>query len=234
VVVYGQGVNFAVGEKLRHNFAPASVICSKPGKAGVEVGSAEIAGRSMTVTMRKSPSEHWDEANFRAVFLQHYARIVGMLVRLVGDRAHAEEVANNAFWRLYRQPALQIDGNVGGWLYRTATNLGIDALRASTRRRQYEDAAARNTEKRALEGAATEGPLDYILREEKARRVREALALIKPGQAQLLVLRASGLSYKELAEALEVKMSGIGTMLNRAEEEFRNRYLALHPNEENL
>ena len=48
------------------------------------------------------------------------------------------------------------------------------------------------------------------------------------------MLRASGLSYKELAEALEVKMSGIGTMLNRAEQEFRTRYLALHPNEENL
>jgi DNA-directed RNA polymerase specialized sigma24 family protein len=42
------------------------------------------------------------------------------------------------------------------------------------------------------------------------------------------------LSYKELAETLDVKMSGIGTMLNRAEEEFRNRYLALHPNEEEL
>jgi DNA-directed RNA polymerase specialized sigma24 family protein len=69
------------------------------------------------------------------------------------------------------------------------------------------------------------------LREEQARLVREVLALIKPAQAQLLILRASGLSYKQLAESLEVKMSGIGTMLNRAEEEFRTRYLALHPKE---
>ena len=38
----------------------------------------------------------------------------------------------------------------------------------------------------------------------------------------------------ELAAALDVKMSGIGTMLNRAEEEFRNRYLALHSNLEEL
>jgi DNA-directed RNA polymerase specialized sigma24 family protein len=42
------------------------------------------------------------------------------------------------------------------------------------------------------------------------------------------------LSYKELADALNVKMTSIGTLLNRAEEEFRNRYLALHPNEEEL
>src|SRR6266567_2092982 len=76
------------------------------------------------MTVRESSSEHWDETEFRAVFLQHYARIVAILMRLLGDLSHAEEVTNDAFWRLYRQPALQVDGNVGGWLYRTATNLG--------------------------------------------------------------------------------------------------------------
>ncbi len=189
--------------------------------------TAQVLDRSMTV--RESSSEHWDETEFRAVFLQHYARIVAILVRLLGDLSHSEEVANDAFWRLYRQPALQLDGNVGGWLYRTATNLGIDALRASSRRRQYEEAAggARDEDKNS-------SPLQSLLREEKCRRVRTVLASIKPTQAQLLILRSSGLSYKELAEALNMKMSGIGTMLNRAEEEFRNRYLALHPNEEEI
>ena len=188
------------------------------------MGTAQTLNRSMT--LRESSSKHWDEADFRVVFLQHYARIVAILVRLLGDRSPAEEVANDAFWRLYHQPALQIDGNVGGWLYRTATNLGIDALRAATRRRQHEEAAGRLVEERTVAG-----PLDDLLREEKCRRVRSVLASIKPAQAQLLILRNSGLSYKELADALDVKMSGIGTMLIRAEEEFRNRYLALHPNE---
>jgi RNA polymerase sigma-70 factor (ECF subfamily) len=191
------------------------------------VGTAQVLGRSMTV--RESSSEHWDEAEFRAVFLQHYARIVAILVRLLGDLSHSEEVANDAFWRLYRNPALQVDGNVGGWLYRTAANLGIDALRASGRRRLYEEAAGR-----AKGESGPGGPLDDLLREERCRRVRTVLASIKPTQAQLLILRSSGLSYKELAEALNVKMSGIGTMLNRAEEEFRNHYLALHPNEEEI
>jgi RNA polymerase sigma factor (sigma-70 family) len=191
------------------------------------VGTAHTLSRSMT--LRDRSSEHWDEADFRAVFLQQYARIVAILVRLLGDRSRAEEVANDAFWRLYRQPALQIDGNVGGWLYRTATNLGIDALRATGRRRQHEEAAGR-----IVKEATSNAPLDDLLRDEKCRRVRAVLASIKPAQAQLLILRASGLSYKELAEALAVKMSGIGTMLNRAEEEFRKRYLALHPNEEEL
>jgi RNA polymerase sigma-70 factor (ECF subfamily) len=181
------------------------------------------------MALRESSPEHWDEADFRAVFLQHYARIVDILVRLLGDRSRAEDVANDAFWRLYCQPALQTAGNVGGWLYRTATNLGIDALRMSGRRRQHEEAAGRQVQEQT-----SDGPLDNLLREEKCRRVRQVLSLIKPAQAQLLILRSSGLSYKEVAEALDVKMSGIGTMLNRAEEEFRDRYLALHPNEEEL
>jgi RNA polymerase sigma factor (sigma-70 family) len=182
--------------------------------------------------LRESSSKHWDEADFRVVFLQHYPKIVGILLRLVGDRSRAEEVANDAFWRLYCQPVSQIDSNVGGWLYRTATNLGIDALRATSRRRKHEDAAARIIARGIREEAT--GPLDDLVREEKCRRVRSVLASIKAVQAQLLILRASGLSYKELAEALDVKMNGIGTMLNRAEEEFRNRYLALYPNEEEL
>jgi RNA polymerase sigma-70 factor (ECF subfamily) len=176
----------------------------------------------------ENSSGHWGEADFRTVFLQHYARIVGVLMRLLGDRSHAEEVANDAFWRLYRQPALQIDGNLGGWVYRTATNLGIDALRAAGRGRQHEATAA------GIAEPHKPGPLDDLLREEKCRRVRSILASIRPAHAQLLILRTSGLSYKELADALQVRMSGIGTMLNRAEEEFRTRYLAIYPNEEDL
>jgi RNA polymerase sigma-70 factor (ECF subfamily) len=181
------------------------------------------------MTVRKSSSEHWDEAEFHAAFLQHYSRIVAILIRLLGEHSRAEEVANDAFWRLYRQPTLQADGNVGGWLYRTATNLGIDALRASGRRRHYEAAAEgiRDDDK-------SSSPLADLLREEKCRRVRAVLALMKPAQAQLLILRSSGLSYKELAVALKVSITSIGTMLNRAEEEFRNRHLELHPTEEEL
>lgn len=181
------------------------------------------------MSLRQSSSKHWQEADFRCVFLQHYERIVAILVRLVGDRAQAEELTSDAFWRLYHQPRLQLEGNVGGWLYRTATNLGIDALRARVRRREHEKVAERQ-----LAEQLARDPLHDLLREEKRQRVRTALALIKPAAAQLLILRASGLSYKELAHTLNIKMTSIGTMLNRAEEEFRNCYLALHPHEEAL
>lgn len=177
-----------------------------------------------------SNTQQWTESDFRRLFMEHYSRIVGVLVRLLGDRGRSEELANDAFWRLYHQPRLQMDGNIGGWLYRTATNLGLDALRASDIRQKYEDAAG----KTIAENRAPDDPLGDLLREERCARVRAVLATIRPAQAQLLILRASGFSYKELADALEVKPTGIGTMLNRAEHEFRERYLQMHGPEEEL
>jgi RNA polymerase sigma-70 factor (ECF subfamily) len=168
---------------------------------------------------------------FESIFLQNYARIVAVLVRLVGDRAQAEELADDVFLKLYRHP-LEPSGpeghNVGGWLYRTATHLGIDALRGAARRRRYEAEAAANRDE------ADEGPdqLDEVLRREKSQRVRAALARLKPVQAQLLIMRYSGLSYKELAGALEVKTSSVGTLLARAENEFEKHYRELYGSEE--
>ena len=60
-------------------------------KAGAMVGTAQTLSRSMA--LRKSSAEHWDEADFRAIFQQHYARIVDILVRVLGDRGHADDVA---------------------------------------------------------------------------------------------------------------------------------------------
>lgn len=173
---------------------------------------------------------NWTESAFRGVFFENYGRVVSVLCRLLGDRTRAEEVANDVFWRLYRQPALRnsADGNVGGWLYRTAMNLGIDALRASARRKQYERAAGEVMREASVD------PFDEVLRAEKRGRVRATLVRLKPAQAQILILRSTGFSYKELAECLGIKLGSVGTMLARAEAEFQKRYLRLHGSEEEL
>lgn len=164
-------------------------------------------------------------SEFEAVFLQHYQRVLGVLLRVVGNRSRAEELANEVFWRLSRQPeSLLRTSDVGSWLYRTAVNTGIDALRALSHRVRHETAAALQ---RGKDGASEAGALDELLREEQRVTVRRVLASMKPAQAQLLLMRADGLSYKELAGTLHLAVSGIGTLLNRAEAEFRKRYLKL-------
>jgi RNA polymerase sigma-70 factor (ECF subfamily) len=159
---------------------------------------------------------------FEALFLQHYGRVLRLLLRLVGDRLQAEDLANEVFWKLSRQSESWLrTNNVGAWLCRTATHAGIDALRASSNRREYERAAVLHDQ---LDSG---GPLGEILRAEERRRVQLALGKMRVTQAQLLLMRADGSSYKELAETFHVAVTGVGTLLNRAEAEFRKQYCKL-------
>ncbi len=163
----------------------------------------------------------WSESAFELVFLEYYARLVGILCRVVGDRARAEEVASDAFLKLYRQEdAPERYDNVGGWLYRTAIRLGIDAVRAASRRRAHEAEAD-------WHGGAPATPLDETLRAERAVLVRQALAKLKPQQAEILTLRSNGLSYRELSAALGIHLASVGRVLARAEEAFEKAYRRL-------
>jgi RNA polymerase sigma-70 factor (ECF subfamily) len=164
-------------------------------------------------------------SHFETIFLEHYGRVLRLLVRLIGNRTQGEDLANEVFWKLSRQSEHWLQtNNVGGWLYRTATHAGIDALRATSHRKQYEWAATPRTRHHKADET---GPLREMLREEDRKSVQIVLRAMKPAQAQLLLMRADGASYKELAEALNVAVSGVGTLLNRAEAEFRKHYLKL-------
>lgn len=175
-------------------------------------------------------SQGYSREEFEALFLAHYSRIVSVLRRMLGDRGQAEELASEVFLKLYRQRlALRSDGNVPGWLYRTATNAGIDALRATARRNRLEQAAALDGSNRSAESG-----LDHLLRAENQQRVRGVLADLKPAQAKLLLLRASGHSYKELAAALEIEPASVGTMLIRAEAAFEKLYREIYGVEEDV
>jgi RNA polymerase sigma-70 factor (ECF subfamily) len=162
--------------------------------------------------------------DFETIFLEHWPRVYGVLVRLVGDHAEAEDLALETFWRLYqRPPGDGRDLNLGGWLYRVATNLGLNAVRGWKRRQRYELEAGRWEA-----GEHTGGdPADTLMQEEERRRVRQVLSEMDSRQAQLLVLRHSGMAYRELAAALAVSANSIGTLLARAEREFEKRYRRL-------
>ena len=162
-------------------------------------------------------------APVEALFREHYVRIASMLARLTGDRAHSEEIASDVFYKLSQRPALLTGGeDVTAWIYRVATNAGFDALRANSRRRKREEAAGRE----GLHLAASPSALDGMLAEERRARVRAVLEMLKPRDSQLLLLRSSGMAYREVAVALGVEPTSVGTMLARAEAEFERRYRA--------
>ena len=161
----------------------------------------------------------WNEAEFASIFREHYQQTLGIARRVVRNHAEAEEVSAEAFWRLYRAgPESVSEGTVRGWLFRTATRAAIDVLRASRHRGEKQELSSMDPEDRK------ESALHQLLREEEIGEVRQVLARLDVSKTQLLLLRHSGLSYAEIAAALKVRPTSVGTMLARAEQEFYKLY----------
>jgi len=181
-------------------------------------------------TIPESGSVELPPASFETLFQEHWAHVYRALLRLVGDPAEAEDLALETFFRLYRRPpAAEQEFNYGGWLHRVATNLGLHSIRSFKRREHYELSAGKG----ALETAANQEnrPAELLDEEEKRNAARRVLAGMNPRQAELLALRYSGASYKEIAAALGGSPASIGPLLLRAEREFEKRYRALYPEE---
>ncbi len=158
---------------------------------------------------------------FEAAFRRHYPRMVGLLARLTGDRGQAEEIAADVFSKLSRQPGLlRSPEDFTPWIYRVATNAGLDAVRSNSRRRRREEEAGVER----MRAEAPDNALQGLLRAERCARVRVVLGALKPRDAQLLLLRADGLAYREVAEILGVQPGSVGTLLARAEAEFERRF----------
>jgi len=159
------------------------------------------------------------QAHFEELFERHWEGLCRTLTNLVGDPDEAQDLVLAAFIKLYDKPPPE-RRNLGGWLYRVASNLGINALRARKRRQQYEERAGAL----ALETNAPLDPAAALERRQEQAQVRQTLAMMKRRSAQILILRHSGLSYAEIAAAMDVKASSVGTLLARAEREFEGKY----------
>jgi RNA polymerase sigma-70 factor (ECF subfamily) len=155
------------------------------------------------------------------VYRAHYKRLVSLLTRLTGDGGRAEELASDVLCRLLNRPELLRSGeNTEGWMYRTAMNLGLDHIKTKSRRLRYERAAGIET----VRTAPPANPLDSYLRGERQRQVRTVLALLKPRDAQFLMLRHMDCSYQEIARTMNIAPESVGALLARALARFEKHF----------
>jgi RNA polymerase sigma-70 factor (ECF subfamily) len=165
-----------------------------------------------------------DAGSFELLLAKYRRPVVGYLHRMVQNRAVAEELAQEAFLRVYRargsyQPAAKFTT----WLFRIATHLALNSLR-DTRHQRKET---------SVEGAGPEGqPLqladgrasreEQLVAEARLGAVRRAVADLPDKQrAAVLLHKYEGMDYAQIAAALGCSVSAVKSLLFRAYESLR-------------
>src|SRR5688572_20110794 len=155
-------------------------------------------------------------ADLDAVFRRDYQLVVGVAARVLGSRDQAEDVAQDVFLSFGRTAVPASEAR--GWLCVAAAHTALNLLRSGRRRVTREGAAATG-------GAVVSDPADAVVTLEERDRVRSALVRLPRKQAVALVLRHSGLSYAEVAAALDLSPSSVGTTVRRAESALRKELI---------
>ncbi|MCA0144075.1 sigma-70 family RNA polymerase sigma factor [Blastococcus sp. LR1] len=178
----------------------AAVVLARPRAAGGRPGRLDAVATSVRPDLEE-------------VFRLEYARVVGVAARVLGSRDQAEDVAQEVFLSFGRSRVQA--GEAGGWLAVAAAHTALNLIRSGRRRTSREETVA------ATEHAVVPDVADTVLTREDRSRVRAALATLPRTQAVALVLRHSGLSYAEVATALDLSPGSIGTTVRRAESALR-------------
>ncbi len=156
-------------------------------------------------------------ADLEQVFRAYYPGVLSVARRVLGGEHGAEDVAQEVFVAFARSdvPARE----AGGWLTVAAGHTALNLLRSRRRRDRRELGVESDP---ALARPATgPDPAEDVVRRLEHSRVRAGLAALPRPQALALVLRHSGLSYAEIADALGCAPGGVGTLLRRAEAALR-------------
>ncbi len=140
-------------------------------------------------------------------------RVFGLLVRMIGRRDVAEDLAQQTMLRaLGALDRYRPEGRFQAWIFRIAVNVGRDWIR----RRPREPSLGLDPASDTLPPAAVthEAPEEALLKHERARAVEAALAKLPDADREVLLMRYYGeLAFKEIAEATG---QPIGTVLARA------------------
>jgi RNA polymerase sigma factor (sigma-70 family) len=154
------------------------------------------------------------QSAFEEFFRANYACVVRIAYGVVGDSHTAQDVAQDVFIAAERRFGESGDSaHAAAWVRLAAVHTALNALRGR-RRRDVRHIRARS-------GLEPAGPEELVLDRLSREEVRTALGRLPRRAATVLVLRHSGLSYSEVANAMGVGVGQVGTMLRRAEAALR-------------
>jgi RNA polymerase sigma-70 factor (ECF subfamily) len=154
------------------------------------------------------------------LFRTYHEPLVRYLTRRLGDRDWAEEVAGETFLRAVRQETIVSERS---WLFAVATNLVRDEARKDIRRRHRLELLRAQAR---IDDVVEPEPLS-LERAQESALARKALDMLTERDREALLMREEGLDYNEIAGALELSISSVGTTLARARRRLLESYESL-------
>jgi len=145
---------------------------------------------------------------------RYQRRVYGVALRIVRSHAVADDVAQEAFLKAWRAlDRFELGRPFGPWVCRIAANLAVNHVRSPVAREDPLPEGHGETQ------SVSEDPLSAVLDGEARQLLQQALEDLPPDQRAVFVLRAvEEMSYREMAEALDLSPGTVMSRLFRARE----------------
>ncbi len=180
--------------------------------SGVEQTDLELVRRA----------QRGERGAFDLLVLRYQHRVVKLVARLLRDPTEAEDVAQDAFVKAYRAlGSFRGDSAFYTWLYRIAVNTARNSMASRQRRPLDYEADLNESEQAAVESRMRHGdtPEAAALSDEIHRTVNHAVEQLPEDLRTAIILReVEGLSYEEIAEAMDCPVGTVRSRIFRARE----------------
>ena len=170
-----------------------------------------------------------DDVGFNFLIEKYRKPIINFMYRMVHNQAVAEELAQEVFLRVYRsRQTYRAEAKFTTWLYRIATNLGVNHARDTKHERAaqtiYLDQPDPETGTTPDVADMHPGAEDEMVKDERMKAIRKhVMALPERQRTAVLMHKYQGLDYKEIGAVLRLSESATKSLLFRAYQTLRER-----------
>jgi RNA polymerase sigma-70 factor (ECF subfamily) len=171
-------------------------------------------------------------AGFDYLIQKYRKPIIHFMFRMVHNQAVAEELAQEVFLRVYRsRETYRAEARFSTWLYRIATNLGVNHARDTRHERSastvYLDETDSETGTTPDVADSTPGAEAKMLRQERMNAIRQhVMALPERQRMAVLMHKYEGMDYKQIGDVLKLSESATKSLLFRAYQTLREKLKA--------
>ena len=165
---------------------------------------------------------------FDQLVKRYESKVYTLAYRFTGNHADANDLAQETFIRIYQAlPSFRGDSSFATWLYRIASNVCRDELRRQQRRKKISlDEVMSQSGCNLSLAYDSESPEESLEKSELQRAVQNCLNALSDEHRLILIMREiQGLSYEEIAAALDCSLGTVKSRLNRSRQALKQKVI---------